>query len=181
MSSRLIAGLMLGTSVVLSACAASDPDPPTATFAPNPDTVFVQSMVAYHDHNLIILTLADAQADDAEVRTLAAQTAGLQRLQRTTMVTLLAGWSQPTTAPTSADDDHLTILEKLRGAAFDRALVATMISHNDDAIRFARQALTAPLPPQTHVIAVSVDTGLSAENAALRLLLSRLDTQKAHP
>jgi uncharacterized protein (DUF305 family) len=133
-------------------------------------------MIAYHEHNLAVLDLAQARAADAEVKDLALRTAGLQRLQRTTMITLLVGWAQPTSVPETGDS-HVTQLAALDGSAFDRELVTAMINHDEQAVQVARQALAGPLTGRTRTIAGSVDTGLSVEIANLRTLLTRLDTR----
>ncbi|MCP2329263.1 uncharacterized protein (DUF305 family) [Hamadaea flava] len=174
MHTRTPAGLLLGVLFLLSACAPATGDaPPSAPEPKSADAAFVRAMVAYHDHNLAVLALADARVSDVEVKTIAAQTADLQRLQRTTMVTLLAGWAQPTEVPATADS-HPAELADLRAAAFDRALVAALVTHNDTAVRYARSALAQDLSDKIRGVAVSVDRGLSAENAALRALLTRL-------
>jgi len=179
---RIFAGFTLAMLLAVSACA-SEPD---AAASPSDDaelaadTSFVRSMIAYHEHDLAVLELAQARAADAEVKDLAVRTAGLQRLQRTTMITLLVGWAQPASVPEAADS-HLTQLTALAGSAFDRELVSTMINHDERAVHVARQALAGPLTDRTRTIAGSVDTGLSAEIAKLRQLLTRLDQSTGGP
>jgi len=172
-----MAGLLLGT-LLLSACSPTDPAPtatPTGGDAVA-DAAFVRTMIAYHRHNLAVLDLAATRAADSEVKTVCAQTASLQRLQQTTMVTLLVGWRQPTSVPDPEPDTHVTQLSALAGTAFDRDLIATLINHNEYAIGAARKALASRLGDQTRNIAASVDSGLTTENTALRQILTRLRT-----
>jgi uncharacterized protein (DUF305 family) len=174
---------MLGTLLLLTACAGPDPAPhagPSGDVSAA-DAAFVRGMLAYHRHNLAVLELAASRAADREVKTVAAQTASLQRLQQTTMVTLLVGRTQLTTIPDAEPDTHVTQLSTLAGAAFDRGLIATLISHNEYAVSVARKALTAPVSDRTREVATSVDAGLSAENAALRQILTRLEASTGAP
>lgn len=181
-SSRALAGLALGYLFLLSACGS----PVNAPTSASPDgsvadAAFVRSMIAYHQHNLDVLALADTRAADGEVKAFAARTAGLQRVQQSTMTTLLAGWAQPTHIPATEPDTHAADLAGLSGVAFDRGLLQAMISHNDVAATAAGQALAGDLSERAQGIAASVRTGMSAENAALRRILTRLASATPSP
>ncbi|NUT37109.1 MAG: DUF305 domain-containing protein [Hamadaea sp.] len=182
MPPRALAGLALGCLFLLSACGSPPADPatvrPDATAA---DTAFVRGMLAYHQHNLAVLALADTRATDREVKMIAERTAGLQRLQQSTMTTLLIGWAQPTHVPATEPDTHATELSDLSGIAFDRGLLVAMISHNEDAVAVARNALGGDLSERARGIAASVDSGMSAENAALHRILTRLSPAVSAP
>lgn len=174
MSRPTLAGLTFGVLVLTAGCTAPRPaTSQTGSPVPASDAAFVQEMVAYHDHSLAVLALADTRAVDPQVKAVAVRTAALQRLQRTTMVTLLIGWAQPTTLPARLDE-HQTLLTGLSGDAFDQGLLTAMIAHNDTAVGEARAALSGPLSPTTRAIATSVDTGLTADNTALQQLLAGL-------
>lgn len=173
---RVLPGLALGALLLMSGCSTPDRASESVPAAASPavaDAAFVRMMLAFHQHSLPVLALADTRAADSQVKELAARAAQLQRLQQATMTTLLAGWAQPT-AVADTPDAHLGELAALTGSSFDRALIQTMIIHNDQAVDAARQALTQPLSDKTRSIATAVDRGLSAENAALRSQQARL-------
>ncbi|MEV0270008.1 DUF305 domain-containing protein [Hamadaea sp. NPDC050747] len=159
---------------------ASAPASGTANAA---DVEFAQMMIVHHRQAVEMATLAETRANDAEVKTLAAQIKGAQQPEIDKMTGWLTAWGRPTAAPMGHDmqsmpglmsDDEMKQLAAARGTAFDKKFAQLMIAHHQGAIEMANGVLANGADPQVKALAQAIVSAQTTEVAQLQKIVGRL-------
>ena len=111
------------------------------------DIMFAQMMIPHHQQAVDMGTLAETRVTDEAVKTLAAQIKSEQAPEIATM----KGWLSSAGASTEMghdmpmagmlSDSELAKLESLKGAAFEKLFLESMIAHHEGAIQMARMVV----------------------------------------
>ncbi|NUO59137.1 MAG: DUF305 domain-containing protein [Hamadaea sp.] len=159
---------------------ASAPASGTANAA---DVEFAQMMIVHHQQAVEMATLAETRANDAEVKTLAAQIKGAQQPEIDKMTGWLTAWGRPTAAPMGHDmqsmpglmsDDEMKQLAAAQGTAFDKKFAQLMIAHHQGAIEMANGVLANGADPQVKTLAQAIVSAQTTEVAQLQKIVGRL-------
>ncbi|NUT04821.1 MAG: DUF305 domain-containing protein [Hamadaea sp.] len=159
---------------------ASAPASGTANAA---DVEFAQMMIVHHQQAVEMATLAETRANDAEVKTLAAQIKGAQQPEIDKMTGWLTAWGRPTSGPMGHDmqsmpglmsDDEMKQLAAAQGTAFDKKFAQLMIAHHQGAIVMANGVLAYGADPQVKTLAQAIVSAQTTEVAQLQKIVGRL-------
>ncbi|USQ81139.1 DUF305 domain-containing protein [Ornithinimicrobium faecis] len=119
------------------------------------DSMFVQMMIVHHKGAIEMAELAVNQADSTQVRSLAEEILAAQGPEIETMTSWLSAWEVPVMATGETGQmDHggmqmegmsqqevITELAGLSGAAFDTRFLELMIAHHQGAVQMAEDVL----------------------------------------
>ncbi len=141
-----------GTTAASPSTPNGNPSPDAASGQHNAaDLAFVAGMVPHHQQAVTMSQMAQKQATNAKVKSLAADIQAAQGPEITTMTGWLTAWGQP--APTSGahdmsqmggagmggmmTDEQMQQLSAASGAAFDRMWLQMMVAHHQGAVEMS--------------------------------------------
>jgi uncharacterized protein (DUF305 family) len=183
-----------------SGSSASATAPQTSGDKPEPgafndaDVMFAQMMIPHHEQALEMSKLADGQASDAEIKTLAADIEKAQDPEIKTMKSWLKAWGKPESAQESMPGmdhgsggmDHgsgmsgmmseqdMKKLEAAKGTDFDRMFAQMMIEHHEGAITMAEDEQKNGRDATAKKLAAAVVKTQTAEVEKFQKILDRL-------
>ncbi|OPF78831.1 DUF305 domain-containing protein [Streptomyces antioxidans] len=156
------------------------------------DVTFAQMMIPHHQQALEMARLADGQASNARIKSLAGRIEKAQDPEIVTLKSWLKGWGRPEKAPSSEmpgmhhdaggkgtmegmmSEEDMRKLKAAKGPAFDRAFASMMIDHHKGAIAMAKDEKKNGRNAKAKKLADDVVKNQSSEVATLRTLLHRL-------
>jgi uncharacterized protein (DUF305 family) len=197
-----IASGALTLALVLGACGGTTEraDAPTETAAPgetadpdpitfnDDDTEFAQMMIIHHEGALEMASLAAAEAETPEVRTLAERIEAAQQPEIDLMTSWLQRWDQdmPDAAEHGAMDhggmdmgglsqeEAMEELRGLSGADLDRRFLELMIEHHRGAVEMSQVQRERGENPEAVELAGRIIDDQEAEIAEMEQLLAGL-------
>ena len=113
------------------------------------DVMYLQMMVAHHEQGLEMVRIAEASAQREDVKTLAKAVDVTQADEVTMLKGWLEGWSKPTTVDhdISLHADHgglpatgpeeMAALRKAKGVTFDTTFINLFVAHQHNAVEMA--------------------------------------------
>ena len=182
--------LATGLALALTACGGGDAAAPSAgapasSAAPttrsdistehgDADLAFVTGMHPHHQGALDMAELAGDRAGSGDVKALARRIAAAQAPEMARLEAMAAAWGTPMEAAGGHGGGHGddAALERLTGAAFDRAFLQRMTAHHESALPMARKELAAGTNPQAQALAQEILDAQQAEIAEMRGLLA---------
>ncbi len=151
------------------------------------DVTFATGMIPHHTQAIQMAQMAIKQADNANLRQLAAMIKAAQQPEIVTMSSWLTAWRQPVPATGSGHDmggmdmggsmmtgAEMTALGKAGGIAFDRMWLQLMTKHHQGAVTMAKTELTSGSYPAAKNLAQSIIDSQTAEIAQMKTLLTTL-------
>ena len=151
---RALIALALAVPLLLPGCGTAREKPgPAATAAVSPgfnetDVMFVQMIVPHHRQGIAIAEIGAERATRADLRVLAGAIVATQKDEVARLEGWLRVWKQPATADPAAHAAHggmpgtgakeIAELRKVSAAQVDKALLDTLIAHQEDAVELAR-------------------------------------------
>ncbi|GLF95397.1 DUF305 domain-containing protein [Streptomyces yaizuensis] len=188
-----------------SASASAAPGGADADAAPgafnDADVMFAQMMIPHHEQALEMSALADGRAQDAEIKTLAAEISAAQDPEIQKMKSWLKAWGKPESAEMDHGSGHgsggsssgtdssgnsgggmagmmsgkdLEKLKAAQGKAFDRAFAQLMIDHHRGAVDMAEDERKNGRNATAKKLAEDVVATQSTEIERLEKILGRL-------
>ena len=130
-----------------------------------------------HPHHQGALDMAGLAADRArsgEVKALAARIADAQAPEMARLQAMATAWGSPIEAAGGHGGGHGdgAALDRLSGAAFDRAFLEQMTAHHESALPMARTELADGTNPQARALAQEILDVQQAEITEMRALLA---------
>ncbi len=147
------------------------------------DVMFAQMMIPHHEQAIELsdIALDPTVGASEDVRRLATAIKAAQDPEIAEMKALLSGWGESTEMDPDMDhsemmDGMLTTgelesLSQLRGAAFDRAWMESMIKHHEGAVSMAQDVLTEGVNTEMRALATAIESAQTGEIAEMRALL----------
>ena len=153
------------------------------------DITFAQQMIVHHQQAIMMAEIAQARAQDARVRQLAARIEADQRAEIQTLTRQLQSWGQPVPSmtpgemprmPTPSGTPHMPQMRPepdmspmmdMHGAEFDRMFLEMMIPHHEEALTMAQAELDEGVNPQARQVAENIQETQTAEIAVMRKFL----------
>lgn len=199
--SSLAGGLLVGSALVLSGCAAfqEPPEPtrltaPPETFTEPPitpeptpeftivDSMFSQMMIPHHEQALEMSALVPDRAAAPEVVALAAEIEAAQGPEIEQMRGWLQEWGLETDIDLEEHEDHLGMegmltdeemaaLAAASGAEFDRLWLEGMIRHHEGAIVMAETQAASGIHEPSRALAEEIILSQRAEITRMRAML----------
>lgn len=147
------------------------------------DVTFIRDMTPHHESALAMAELAVDRAENAQIKDLAKRIAAAQtpeieqmaELARAFGVDVKMGGDKPHSgASGGAMEGGAARLEKLSGAAFDKAFLEEMIPHHESAVAMSQTELDAGKNPEAKALAQAIISGQTKEIAEMKALLAKL-------
>jgi uncharacterized protein (DUF305 family) len=147
------------------------------------DVMFAQMMIPHHEQAIELsdIALDPTVGASEDVRRLATAIKAAQDPEIAEMKALLSGWGVSTEMDPDMDhsemmDGMLTTgelesLSQLRGAAFDRAWMESMIKHHEGAVSMAQDVLADGVNTEMRALATAIESAQTGEIAEMRALL----------
>lgn len=176
---------MNGTSSTTTSSGTSSPaDAATAHNAA--DVAFATNMIPHHQQAVTMATMAERQASNAQVKTLAGAIKAAQDPEIATMSRWLTSWSQPVPSTSGGHDmstmgdtpmegmmteDEMTQLSAASGAGFDRMWLQMMMKHHQGAVAMATTETADGQNAEAKRLAQQIISAQNQEIAAMEKLL----------
>ncbi|MFC4060639.1 DUF305 domain-containing protein [Planomonospora corallina] len=145
------------------------------------DVMFLQMMVVHNGQGVELARLAHGRPVREEVALLAGAIAVTQEDETAAMAGLLREWGQPPTAPPDGHAAHggmpetdareIASVAAAAPAGFERALLNTLIAHQDDAVQLAAAEASGGLHPEVRAMAGRVESSRRAQIERMLALL----------
>ncbi|MEJ2889405.1 DUF305 domain-containing protein [Actinomycetospora aeridis] len=169
---RVLAAVLLAALVAVAGCA-DEPAPDPAAV----DGAFVAAMVPHHEQALELTAMVGGRDASPALQAMAlridrAQVEEVGQMQGLVLARGLPGadHAMHRSMPGMADPATLDALRSLRGPAFERLWLDTMIRHHEGAVAMARDYLTAGTDDTLRRFAQVTDASQSGEIATMRQL-----------
>lgn len=191
---RLTLALIATLALVGAACgndddnAALEGGPPPAAHN-DADVAFAQGMIPHHEQAVQMSDMALKQAGSPKVKDLATRIKEAQGPEIAQMKGWLQDWNQPMPPamggmsgssgmqmpgmqmPGMMSDADMGQLEKLSGAAFDKAFLQGMIGHHEGAVTMAKEEQAKGQFPEAKALAARIIDAQQAEITEMKGLL----------
>lgn len=170
--------------------AASNSSAQSAADRNRADVTFATGMIPHHGQAIAMADMAVKQANNSQVKRLAAEIKAAQGPEITTLSGWLKAWGAPVpSASMSAGHDmgghggmtgmmsaaEMQQLEAASGAAFDKLWLHMMIKHHQGAIEMAKTELATGQNQPAKALAQSISTSQAKEIATMQALVSSLN------
>ncbi|MEV6417668.1 DUF305 domain-containing protein [Kribbella sp. NPDC051718] len=171
----LVALTGCGSSAASTPPAAAPPPPTVSKFAVNPsfnatDLAWIELMIPMDDQLIRVLGMAQKQAADPAVRTLATQVSAGHKTEVAQFVALRTRANWPAKNPHEGHDmpgmmtePEIVTLGKTKGAAFDQLFEKNLKEHLDQSIVLARSITTDGKDAETKKLAAAIMTSRAAQ------------------
>ncbi|MEV5714773.1 DUF305 domain-containing protein [Amycolatopsis mediterranei] len=190
----IIAGLVLASAVLLSACSSNDSMPGMTSGSPAPaaaghnadDVTFAQQMVPHHSQALDMAKLVPSRSTDPKVLDLASRIEKAQDPEIRQMQGWLTTWgagmpgmthdSMPGmdgSMPGMMSGDDMKKLEAAKGTEFDKMWLHMMIRHHQGAIDMAKTELAKGGDAGAKALAGKIVDAQQAEITEMQGLLTQ--------
>ncbi|MBP2706140.1 DUF305 domain-containing protein [Microbispora sp. RL4-1S] len=143
--------------------------------------MFAEMMIPHHRQAVEMAKPAEDRAGSSQVRELAAKIEAAQTPEIQTMSGWLTGWGLKAPGEGAMPMDHgmpgmmsasdMKKLERLSGAAFDKAFLTMMIRHHEGAIAMAKEEQANGAYEPARRMAASIVSSQSAEIRTMKELL----------
>lgn len=149
------------------------------------DVAFATGMIPHHQQAITMAEMAEKQATNAQVKTLAAAIKSAQDPEIQTMTGWLTAWGQPVPSESGHDmsnmggsgmegmmtDEEMQQLAAATGADFDRMWLQMMIKHHQGAVTMATRAASEGQSGEAKQLAAQIIRAQNAEIDAMQQLL----------
>jgi len=178
---RSITAVLSVAALTLSSCGSDDKHNAA-------DVTFTSNMIPHHAGAIEMAKWAETNANDAEVKSLAAQIKMAQQPEIDTMNQWLEGWNQPKVDPNTAlahaghmgvpgmmSGESMAQLHAAKGPEFDKMFLQMMVEHHRGAIDMAQSELKDGSDAAAKKLARNIASSQQAEVDHMNQLLTRID------
>jgi uncharacterized protein (DUF305 family) len=151
------------------------------------DVTFAESMIPHHEQAITMANMAATQADNPQVKAVAARIQAAQAPEIEQMSGWLRSWDQPLTSTAGHDDmdggggmagmmdaGAMDELNHARGGDFDRMFLTMMIEHHEGAVTMSQTEQAKGKFPDAKQLADTITSAQRAEITEMQQLLGTL-------